>query len=364
MGSRRDRSSHLSPVPIVLLGFGPVGRALARQLAARPELPLVGLLTAHRLLVDERGLALDRGPLGTEPSAFEGPGPDPLPALLDRVAARRGPGILVDATPLDPVAGEPSRGRVEVALRRGWDVVTANKGPIAHAGEPLAALAAREGCRLSFGATVGGAVPILETLAGPIRASGLGRIEGIVNGTTQFLLGALSDGLGWEEALAAARAAGLTERDPAWDLDGVDARLKASILHWVAFGKPLPPQQVDVEPVGASLAERAAGARGERWVSLAEIERGRARVRLRVVERGGRWDLPGASNAFRLGTDRAGEIWLSGPGAGPESTASTLVGELLGLREQRQPRPVRLRRALPMETSTWGIPVPTEADVR
>jgi homoserine dehydrogenase len=320
------------PVPVAVVGFGRVARALTAELAGRPELRVVGIADSRTVAFDADGLRRAAA-LGPAALAGETVGDAAGRALLERLPELPGPGILVELTPVNAATGEPARTHLERALRHGWDVVTANKGPIALAGPALAAEAARRGRRLGFGATVGGAVPVLETLSGPLAGAGLEGVTGIVNGTGQFILGGIAEGLGWREALDRARAAGLTERDPAADLDGVDAALKASILHWVAFGTPLPPSRIPRDPIDPGLVPRAVAAsrRGQRLISVAEVRAGHAEVRLRAVPRGGIWDAPGAANVFHLPTARAGSVWLSGIGAGPGPTASALLGEILAL---------------------------------
>ncbi len=327
-----------SPRPIVLLGFGAVARALSRRLPAGRDGPVRAVLDSRELLrLPEEGVlaqAIRRrersGRLGGRPRR-----PDDLETLLADLPA---PGVLVALTGSseDGSAGRPA---FRAAFRAGWDVVTADKRPIARHLPELRAEAARAGRALRFGATVGGAVPVLETLAGPLAGAGVERIEGIVSGSVQFLLGALAAGVPAAEARREAVRRGLTERDPVRDLDGSDAAVKAAILHAVAFGAPLNPDRIDritVDPAVEARA-RAAGRIGRRLVAVTRVVPGAAASELREIPRGSRWDLPGASNAFCVSTRFAGVHWLAGPGAGPEATASGLLGDLVGLVADRRP---------------------------
>jgi homoserine dehydrogenase len=341
-------SGPLDPLPIVLVGCGQVGSALAFRLWERPEFRLVAIVGSHRIELRPRGIpradALPPGRTSTTGEDREG-SPDEVARLLDRLPI---PGILVEATPTEAVAGEPARQHLEAALDRGWHVVTSNKGPIALHGPELEARAARAGVYLRYGATVGGGVPILETLRS-LRSSGrIDAIEGIVNGTSQFLLGELARGATFAAALDGARSEGLCETDPSLDLDGVDAALKAAILHWVAFGGTLRPQEIP----RAGITPTVETAPGHRLVALTRVRRGCATISLESESRGGPWDLPHTTNAFRIHTAEAGEIRLSGPGAGPRATASSLLGDLLEVRD-RVARPISPPRLAEEPALPW-----------
>jgi homoserine dehydrogenase len=339
------------PRPLVFVGYGQVARALAARLVGRTEFRVAAVVRSRAIWASEAGCdpgeleALQDGTPGWRPrlgSALE------IPELLDRLPPR---GLLIETTPVDPVRGEPARTHIEAALTRGWDVVTANKGPIALHGPELARLADRSDATLRFGATVGGGVPVLETIRGLRSGTSIQRIEAIVNGTTQFVLGRLAAGGAWTGALDDARTEGLAETDPSLDLAGVDAALKAAILHAAAFGTPLEIASIPraaVEPSSLSRIQ-AAAQRGARLVARTTVESGSASVALVEVPRGDPWDVPGATNVFRIETTHAGVLWLSGPGAGPSATASALLSDVSAL---------GIERALDRRSSARLAPIP------
>lgn len=320
------------PPPVVLLGFGPVARALARRLPDGAGGPVRAVLDSREILRIPEGGSLDAARRRKARSGRLGGVPRRTGDLARLLAELRAPGILV-ALAGSSEGGAAGRPAFRTAFRAGWDVVTADKRPIARHLPELRAMAARSGRSLRFGATVGGSVPVLEALDGPLAGAAVERIDGIVNGSVQFLLGAIAEGASTAEALTEAARRGLTERDPRSDLDGSDAAVKAAILHAVAFGFPLEPDRVHRSAVdhAAEARARTAGHHGRRLVALTRVLPGAASVDLREVPRGSCWDVPGAANAFCLSTRFAGTQWLAGPGAGPEATASGLLSDLVGL---------------------------------
>jgi len=342
------------PLRLALVGFGRVARALARRLAAAhgagahpPRFPVVAVFDSRGCVADPRGVALDELIRRKERTGrLDGPGATAWD--LDTVLRELAPQIVVETTWSEPRPGEPGRRHLLSALLAGADVVTSNKGPLARHSAEVLETSRMMGRELRFGTTVGGIVPILESIRGPLRACGVTRIEGVVNGTTQFVLGRLADGDSWTEALAAAVHEGITEPDPRHDLDGHDAAMKAAILHNVLFAPPLDPTRVTRRPVDASIQARARHLRdrGRRLVMLTEVTPDGAGLRWAEVDRGDPWDLPAATNRFVVETERAGTLTFTGAGAGPEATAAGLLAELEEIADGRE----RVRRSAPSPT--------------
>lgn len=353
-------AAELPPHRLVLVGFGRVARALARRLVAsgRPDgksarFRVVAVFDSRGCVADPRGVALDELIRRKERTGrLEGPGATVWD--LDTVLRDLAPQIVVETTWSEPRPGEPGRRHILSALLAGADVVTSNKGPLARHSAEVLETSRMMGRELRFGTTVGGIVPILESIRGPLRACGVTRIEGVVNGTTQFVLGRLADGVSWAEAVASAVQEGITEPDPRHDLDGHDAAMKAAILHNVLFAPPLDPRRVARRPVDASSQARAhrLGEQGRRLVVLTEVTPDGARLRWVEVDRGDPWDLPSATNRFVIETERAGTLTLTGAGAGPEATAAGLLAELEEVAEARE----RYRRSTTLRTGATTLP--------
>jgi len=160
----------------------------------------------------------------------------------------------------------PASELIAAALEAGRDVVTANKAVIAHDGAALAERAAAGGGRLLYSAAVGGGVPVLEAIRAAARRGPIRAVEGVVNGTTNFVLDRVAQGSSLEDAVRGAQAAGFAEVDPSTDLDGTDAAHKLAIIAGAAFGAVLDPDDVErtgilsVEPARVRAAAEGGGA--------------------------------------------------------------------------------------------------------
>jgi homoserine dehydrogenase len=209
-GSENDIWATTRSVRVALAGCGAVGSALLRELADRTpalrerhgiDVTVVSILV--RDVDRERNAPFDRRRLTSDVDAF-------LAADADVV--------------IEAIGGlEPADRIAEWALRSGRELVTANKELLASRGSAFAALARRHGGTLRYDAAVGGGVPVLRLLDDALGAGTPRAVRGILNGTTNFVLGRVERGASVREALAEARAAGFAEADATRDLDGRDA---------------------------------------------------------------------------------------------------------------------------------------------
>ncbi len=311
-------------VRVALAGCGTVGASLValilRQQGAFEARHGVRFELARILVRDpskDRGIALERELLTTSVDDF----------------------LRSDADVVIEVIGgfDPAERVVRGALAAGRQVVTANKALIAAHGPALRDVAEARGGALQFEAAVGGGVPVVRTLQGELGGHGVRTITGILNGTTNFLLTALADGVRYADALVDAQARGFAEADPSRDLQGLDAADKIRILSWLAWGVDSADQQVLVEPLPSDpepLARQAA-ARGGVLKYLAgavESEDGRVRAWVRPVIVPA--DHPFArvrdeENAVHIDSESLGVLRLQGRGAGGNATASAVLGDLL-----------------------------------
>jgi len=241
---------------LAFLGFGNVMRALA-ELLLRKEATLrdeygltfrvTGIATRSRgMAINPAGLDLSDAlrivSLG-EPIDRMHRG-DPLADTLDFI--RQCPADLVmEATVLNPQTGQPATDFVRAALTTGRHVVTANKGPIAFAYRELRALAKEKGVGLFFESTVMDGAPVLAVAREGLVGSTVQRVRGILNSTTNYILGAMEQGTPFDEAVAEMQRRGLAETDPSNDLEGWDAAVKIVVLANVMMGADLRPSDVD-----------------------------------------------------------------------------------------------------------------------
>lgn len=236
---------------------------------------------------------------------------------------------------------EPARDLIGAALELGSDVVTANKAVIAAWGSELSRTALERGRRLLWSAAVGGAVPCLEVAARLARRGQILSIEGVLNGTTNFVLGRIAEGEGLEAAVRQAQIAGLAEADPSRDLDGRDAADKLVLLCREAFGADLRTDDVVCDGLTADALEAVLSAGNGVPRQVARAWRTgdgtvRASVGLESVDATGTLGrLRGQENALVVRTE-AGEIEIvSGKGAGRWPTAEAVVADLLVIARDR-----------------------------
>ncbi len=238
---------------------------------------------------------------------------------------------------------EPARELILRSLRAGKPVVTANKELLANHGAELFAAADAAGVDLLFEAAVAGGIPLMRPLHRSLVGESIGRITGIVNGTTNYILTRMSDeGASYPEALAEAQRLGYAERDPTADVEGYDAGAKAAILATTAFGAHVVAGDVYHEGIAAvsSTDIEFASRLGYVIKLLAIAERvsepgaGATEVAVRVHPAMVPADHPLASvhdsfNAVFVEGDAVGDLMFYGRGAGGMVTASAVLGDLV-----------------------------------
>ena len=312
-------------VPVALLGYGTVGAAVHRLLVESGD--DIERATGHRLRVT-RALVRDTG----RERGFA-PAPDVLTSDFEQI---RSSGATVVAEVMGGV--EPAGEYVLELLRAGRHVVTANKQLVARRGAELFAAASSAGVQLRFEASVCAAIPVIKVLREALVVSNVHRVLGIVNGTTNFVLGAMAEGRTYDEALAEAQRLGYAEADPTDDVSGADAAAKMAILATVAFGSRVTPDEVEVTGIENVTPAQVAAARAlemsVKLVGAATLVDGRYDVRVGPALVDGRHPLAsvdGAFNAVMLQGDSIREITLEGPGAGGIETASAVVADMVSV---------------------------------
>ena len=257
-------------------------------------------------------------------------------ALTDR------PDRLVRAAEVDIVVEliggcEPARSLVLEALGNHKHVVTANKALLAVHGNEIFAAAHRMGVMVAFEGAVAGGIPIIKALREGLTANRIEWIAGIINGTSNFILSQMrATGASFEAALAQAQKLGYAEADPRFDIEGVDAAHKLTILCSIAFGVPIRFEAAYMEGIGALAAAdiRYAEQLGYRIKLLGITKRTASGIELRVhptlvpMQRL-LASVEGAMNAVLVKADAVGTTLYYGPGAGAEPTASAVVADLV-----------------------------------
>ncbi|MDR9431738.1 MAG: homoserine dehydrogenase [Natronomonas sp.] len=237
--------------------------------------------------------------------------------------------VLVEATPTTLGDAEPGFSHVRRALADDRHVVLANKGPVAERYDELRTLEAESAGTVLFEATVGGAIPVLSTIAdlnGQVTAA-----RGILNGTANFILSRMAaEGLGYEHVLAEAQDLGVAEADPTFDVEGTDAALKCVILSNVLYEDSYTLADAEVEGIadlpGSALELAAEDGRTIRLVG--EVSPDGVRVGPRLVAENGTLAVSGTLNIVQLETTHAGRLNISGRGAGGPETASAVLADI------------------------------------
>jgi len=336
------------PLKIALAGLGTVGAGTLRLLQKNADL-IAGRCGRH-IVVDAVSARDRRKDRGVDLSGVRW--------FSDATALAADPGIDVVVELIGGSDGV-ALDLVTAALSRGTHVVTANKALMAHHGTELARLAEAKGAALAFEASVAGGIPIVKTLREGLSANRIGRVYGILNGTSNFILTTMRESRReFAEVLAEAQRLGYAEADPSFDIDGVDAAHKLAILTSVAFGTEVDIPGVYVEGIRhiSALDIEYAAELGFRikLLGLARpTEHGiEQRVHPCMVPRTTPIaSVEGVFNAVMVEGDFCGRIMLEGRGAGADPTASAVVADLLDIAgERRTPSfamPAAKLRALP-----------------
>jgi homoserine dehydrogenase len=223
------------------------------------------------------------------------------------------------------------------AIANGKHVVTANKALLARHGNEIFAAAQKKDVMVAFEAAVGGGIPIIKSLREGLSANRIEWIAGIINGTSNFILSEMRDkGASFQDVLKEAQRRGYAEADPAFDVEGVDAAHKLTIMAAIGFGIPMQFKSVYTEGISGLTQEdiRYAGELGYRIKLLAITRRRPKGIELRVhpalvPERRLIANVEGVMNAILVKGDAVGQTMYYGAGAGAEPTASAVVADLV-----------------------------------
>lgn len=332
---------------LAFLGFGNVGRALARLLLQKQS----ELISRYDITFSVTGIAT-----GQHGSAIHPDGMDLAKALrlveggekLDKLSAVPTPAdnldfirrsqadVLFENTPVDHTSGQPAIEHIRLALASGMHVATANKGPIVHAYRELTELARAHDRRFLFESTVMDGAPIFSLFRETLPGAQLKAFRGVLNSTTNLILTRMETGESFEEAVKYAQSIGIAETDPSGDVDGWDAAIKVAALVTVLMGIPLKPQQVERQGIRALTPARimAARAEGKRWKLVCSARRDGETVQARVAPEivptsSTLYNMEGTTSIVEFETDVLGLLSLCETDPGPETTAYGLMADFI-----------------------------------
>jgi homoserine dehydrogenase len=337
---------------LLFLGFGTVGQGLAELLLEKKnqlsevyglDFSVVGISDMLKgSVADPNGIdlgaALDlvrsEGNLSGLPGeGFDG---DAL-EMIRSVEAD----VVLEATYTDIKTGEPATSHMREALSRGLHVVTSNKGPLALKYQELAQLAREKGVRFLFEGTVMSGTPVLNLLRETLAGSEIQEIKGILNGTTNYILTRMEDGMSYTDALQKAQELGYAEAVPDADVLGWDALAKVTILAKVVFDAKGNPFDFPCEGITNISAADIVDAkeRGKRFKLIGKVWREGNLVKASVAPEEIDLSHPlagvlGATNAVTVTTDALGDVTVVGPGAGRKETGFSLLVDLIKIARQ------------------------------
>jgi homoserine dehydrogenase len=315
----------VKPINVGLLGLGTVGsgtievlRRNREEIARRAGRDIVVKVAGARDMAKPRSVSLD----GIELAGHAG-----------EIVARPDIDIVVELIGGDTDARE----LVLKAIDAGKHVVTANKALLARHGTEIFSAAHRKGVMVAFEASVAGGVPIIKAIREGLSANRIEWIAGIINGTCNYILTEMRDkGLPFDMVLAEAQRLGYAEADPAFDVDGIDAAHKLTILAAIAFGIPMQFDRAYTEGISklTALDIKYAEGLGYRIKLLGITRRTKDGIELRVhptliPARRLIANVEGVMNAVLVNADAVGPTLYYGRGAGAEATASAVVADLV-----------------------------------
>lgn len=338
-------------VNVVLMGLGHVGRAFLRLCQEKKEYCnyTYGLEILNRALFNSKGAFV----------CSYVPGKEDIQKILSQeqdssaaynwqpfcefetVLCRLEPGVLVECTPSDGKTGEPGLSHIQKALDQGWHVATANKGPLVIAYKELKDKARKKNVELKISGATAAALPALDIALNSLAGTEIHHMEGILNGTTNFILSRMSEGKGYQEALREAQSMGIAETNPTQDMEGWDTAFKLLCLTNAIFDTDFKIRDVKVsgiENVTSSLVQDTRES-GKALKLIGTMNREGGNVNLEVGVCAIDKDHPlfgvdGANKGITFYTDTMGAVTVSGGQSDPRGAAAALLKDIINIYRQ------------------------------
>ena len=342
----------MSQSRLALLGFGNVGRALARLLQRKETelkekyditFSVTGIATGrHGSAIHPNGLDLEKAlALVESDQSLSLITKYPISNSLEFIR-NCSADVLFENSPVNHHNGQPAIDHLRTALELGMHAITANKGPVVHAYRELTELAAKMKRKFYFESTVMDGAPIFSLFRSALPAAQLSSLRGILNSTTNLILGRMENGETFEEAVQYCQQIGLAETDPSGDVDGWDAAIKVAALVTVLMGVPLKPQEVDRTGMRGITAKMVAEAKaqGKRWKLVCTAERDGNTVKGRVAPElvapsSPLYSVEGSSSIVEFHTDTLSSLSIVEGNPGPETTAYGLLADFINAVKNR-----------------------------
>ncbi|HZX11105.1 MAG TPA: homoserine dehydrogenase [Acidobacteriota bacterium] len=334
-------------VNILVLGFGNVGQEFVRMVEKKRdrveqdyEIKPVWLTVFRRetrwdiakgydiLPLFKRDLSTLFHPLQT------GKVKDDLQLCLQTAS----PGVLLDCSVSDPQTGKPGYEIWKSALEAGWHVVTASKGPLVYDFKGIQEAAQKKSCRLGISGAAAAALPTVDLACYALAGTEIRRIEGILNGTSNYVLTRMSEGQSYAEALKAAQGKGIAEPDPSMDVKGWDTAFKILIIANAVFGAAYNLEDMTVTGIDTlTLKElEEASKKGLRFKLLGRYEKMNEGEVLEVAPKAldpshPLYQVSGSEKGISFETDTMGTITVIGGRSSPVGAAAALLKDLINI---------------------------------
>lgn len=330
----------MKKIRISIIGFGAVGQGVAKVIKEKREylkkknnfdLSVVAISDSKGSYIDEEGVdlkyALDRKKeIGTVASIkYSGYSGLEVIKKIDHE-------IVVEVTPTNIDNGEPGLTHMLTAFENSRHVVTSNKGPIALYYKELCNCANKNKVEFRYEATVGGAMPIINLAKEVLAGNEILSIDGILNGTCNYILTRMEkEGYSYEQALSEAKEIGIAEADPSYDVDGIDTACKLVILANSIFNKNATFKDVEVTGITKITPEALElASKNDHVIKLiGEVRKNVLCVAPRLIPKNHTLAVGGTLNVAFIQTDLAGQITVTGKGAGSIETASAILSDII-----------------------------------
>jgi homoserine dehydrogenase len=330
---------------IILCGFGVVGQSLVKLFDSRSEdlyakyglkPRVVGVFDSKGSAVDPAGLNFNKlidvkKKFGTVKNYADTKNSMSGMDMLKNVDAD----VLIETTASNYKDAEPGMTHITTAMKKGMHVISVNKGPLALAFPSLLELATYNQVMLKFSGTVGGGTPILDYAKNSLSGERITSFAGILNGTTNYILTNMGTGVTYEEALKDAKDKGYVEADESLDLDGLDAAAKLVILaNWIMGMKVTLP---DIDCTGirkVTVDDIKKAAKNNCAIKLIASCNKELIVGPKEVSNDDPLCVNGTLNAIAFTSEHSGTQTIIGKGAGGMETASSILRDLLDIRQE------------------------------
>ncbi len=333
-------------VNLILVGYGHVGREFFElQLKKRPLIrKRFGLDIGVFAVVEADGVVaskkfLDKISLPPGPASELKRNPlwkknFPLEALF----RAKEPGVLVECTPTNLSTGEPGLAHIRMGLDTGWHVAAANKGPLVVDYTGLHQKAKENRVSLKFGGAAAAALPTLDVGLYSLAGAEVESIEGILNGTTNYILARMGEGMSYRQALRDAQAQGIAERDPSLDVEGWDTAAKLLLIANAVMGSSFALQEIKVKGIidlaPEMIRKVQSGGKALKLLGRAGRQRGRFKAEVSpfvIAPDHPLFGVSGTNKGITFFTDTMGTVTLTGGKSDPRGAAAALLKDIINI---------------------------------